>query len=155
MNIDDILEMMDEILDKAPTVPFSGKKVVVESETLRDLINGVRLNLPQEIKQAKLIVKDRQIIISDAQKEADGIVRKAEERSKSIVANDEIVKQAKQKAAEILTQAQSKAKEIRNATNDYIERTLSQTEDLLAAELTDVKRTRQAIRMNNKTPGNM
>lgn len=155
MNIDDILEMMDEILDKAPTVPFSGKKVVVESETLRDLINDVRLNLPQEIKQAKLIVKDRQIIISDAQKEADGIVRKAEERSKSIVANDEIVKQAKQKAAEILTQAQSKAKEIRNATNDYIERTLSQTEDLLAAELTDVKRTRQAIRMNNKTPGNM
>lgn len=152
MNIDDILEMMDDLLDKAPGVPFSGKKAIVESEQLRDLINDVRLNLPQEIKQAKMIVQDRQIIISDANKEAEAIVRRAEERAKAIVSNDEITKQAKQRATEILTQAQSKAKEVRTAANEYVDNILNQTETMLASGLTDLKKTRQAIRSTSKTP---
>lgn len=152
MNIDDILEMLDDLLDKAPTVPFSGKKVVVESDKIRDLLNEIRLNLPQEIKHAKLIVQDRQTIISDAKKEADEVVRRAEERAKSIVSNDEIVKQAKQRGTEILNQSQSKAKEIRSATNEYIDNILNQTEELLTTSLVDVKKTKQAIRMTSKNP---
>ncbi len=152
MNIDEILEMLDDLLDKAPAVPFSGKKVMVDSDKIRDLLNEIRLNLPQEIKHAKLIVQDRQQILSDANKEAEAIVRKAEERAKNIVSNDEITKQAKQKATEILTQAQSKAKEVRNATNEYIDNILNQTEELLTTSLVDLKKTRQAIRMACKNP---
>ena len=152
MNIDEVLEMIDDLLDKAPSVPFSGKKSVVDSDRIRDLLNEIRLSLPQEIKHAKLIVQDRQQIISDANKEAEGIVRRAEERAKSIVSNDEISKQAKLKATEMLTQSQSKAKEIRNATNEYIDNILNQTEELLTTSLVDLKKTRQAIRMTSKNP---
>lgn len=152
MNIDEVLELLDDILDKAPGVPFSGKKAVVDVDKVRDLLNEIRLSLPQEIKHAKLIVQDRQGIISDANKEAETLVRRAEERSKSIISNDEIVKQAKQRGVEILTQAQSKAKEIRNATNEYIDNILNQTEEMLTTELVDVKKTRQAIRMTSKNP---
>ncbi|HNX64390.1 MAG TPA: ATPase [Oscillospiraceae bacterium] len=152
MNIDDILEMLDDLLDKAPTVPFSGKKVVVESDKIRDMINEIRLNLPQEIKHAKLIVQDRQNIISDANKEAESIVRRSEERAKAIISNDEIVKQSKQRGTEILNQSQSKAKEIRSATNEYIDNILNQTEELLTTSLVDLKKTRQAIRMTSKNP---
>lgn len=152
MNIDEVLEMLDDLLDKAPGVPFSGKKAVVDADNIRDLLNEIRLSLPQEIKHAKLIVQDRQQIISDANKEAESIVRRAEERAKSIVSNDEITKQAKVKGTEILTQAQSKAKEIRTATNDYIDNILNQTEQLLTTNLIDLKKTRQAIRMTSKNP---
>lgn len=150
MNIDDILDAMDEQMDKSPSVPFSAKKAVVDIEQMRDLINEIRLSLPQEIKQAKMIVQDRQIIIEDARKEADGIVKRAEDRAKIIISNEEITKQAKLKATELLTQAQGKAKEIRGATNDYVDNVLNQTEELLSSSLTDLKKTRAAIRTAKK-----
>ena len=146
MIIDDILDMMDDLLDNASSVPFSVKKSIVDCDQMRDYINEIRLNLPQEIKQAKLIVRDRQTIIIDANKEAENIIRRAEERAKVIVSNDEITKAAKVKAVEIVNQAQSKAREIRNATNNYIDDVLVRTEECLQANLADVRKTRQAVK---------
>lgn len=152
MNIDEALEMIDDILDKAPNLPFSGHKAAVDTDQIRDLLNEIRLNMPQEVKQAKLIVQDRTQIIGDAKKEAESIVRHAEDRAKAIVSNDEIVKQAKLKAQEIMTQSQAKSKELRSATNEYIDNILNQTETLLTSSLVDLKKTRQAIRMSVKNP---
>lgn len=146
MIIDDILDMMDDLLDNAASVPFSVKKSIIDGDQMRDYINEIRLNLPQEIKQAKLIVRDRQSIMNDANKEADAIIRRAEDRAKVIVSNDEITKAAKTRAAEILTQAQGKAKEIKNAANKYIDDVLVRTEECLQGNLGDVRKTRQAIK---------
>ena len=150
MNIDDNLNYLDELLDRAATVPFSTKKVVVELEAVRDCINDIRVNLPQEIKQAQLIVKDRKSIMEQAKNEEERIIRQAEERAKQITSNNEITIQAKQRAVEIITQAQDKSKEIRNATNEYIENVLNQAEQVLASNLTDLRKTRQAVKQINK-----
>lgn len=146
MIIDDILDMMDELLDNAASVPFSVKKSIIDCDQMRDYINEIRLNLPQEIKQAKMIVRDRQSIITDANKEADTIIRRAEDRAKVIVSNDEITKAAKARSAEIIGQAQAKAKELRNAANKYIDDILVKTEESLQNNLSDVRRTRQAVK---------
>lgn len=82
MNIDDILDAMDEMLDRAWNLPLTGGRCVVDAEKVRDLIDDIRLNMPAEIKQAKQIVADRADIISVAKKEAEDIVRKAEELPK-------------------------------------------------------------------------
>ncbi len=150
MNIDDNLNYLDELLDRAATVPFSTKKVVVELEAVRDCINDIRVNLPQEIKQAQLIVKDRKSIMEQAKNEEERIIRQAEERAKQITSNNEITIQAKQRAVEIITQAQDKSKEIRNATNEYIENVLNQAEQVLASNLADLRKTRQAVKQINK-----
>ena len=144
--IDDILDMMDDMLDNASTVPFSVKKSIIDCDQMRDYINEIRLNLPQEIKQAKLIVRDRQSIINDANKEADSIVRRAEDRAKVIVSNDEITKAAKARAVEMINQAQAKSKEIKNAANKYIDDVLVQAEECLQANLADIRKTRQAVK---------
>lgn len=144
--IDDILDMMDDMLDNASTVPFSVKKSIIDCDQMRDYINEIRLNLPQEIKQAKLIVRDRQTIINDANKEADSIVRRAEDRAKVIVSNDEITKAAKARAVEMINQAQAKSKEIKNAANKYIDDVLVQAEECLQANLADIRKTRQAVK---------
>ncbi|MGN0654041.1 MAG: ATPase [Oscillospiraceae bacterium] len=151
MNIDDVLEMIDDTLDKGATVPFSGKKVVVDADKIRDLLNEIRLNLPSEIKQAKLIVMDRKTIISDANNEAEAIVRKAEERAKAIVSNDEIVKEARAKANEILNQTQDKCKQMKIEAREYVENILDQTEGLLSASIVSVKKTKQAVRTASKS----
>lgn len=146
MIIDDILDMMDDLLDSAASVPFSVKKSIIDCDQMRDYINEIRLNLPQEIKQAKLIVRDRQSIMTDANKEADAIIRRAEDRAKVIVSNDEITKQAKLKATDIINQAQSRARELKNASNKYIDDVLVKTEECLQSNLADIRRTRQAVK---------
>ena len=93
-NIDEILEQMDELLDKSATFPFASHKVLIDGERLRDLINDIRLNIPQEIKRAKLIDFDCERIIREAEQKAEQIVQRSEERAKALVANDAIVKEA-------------------------------------------------------------
>ncbi len=146
MVIDDILDMMDELLDNAASVPFSVKKSIIDADQMRDYINEMRLNLPGEIKEARLIVMDRQSILTTANKTADDIIRRAEERAKVIVSNDEITKAAKARAVDIINQAQAKAKELKNAANKYIDDILIRSEECLQANLADVRKTRQAVR---------
>ena len=78
MNIDEILDMLDELLDRAWNLPLSGGRCVIDAEKVREMVDDIRLNLPDEIKQAKAIVKDRSEILSSAKTEAEAIVRKAE-----------------------------------------------------------------------------
>lgn len=146
MMIDDILDMMDDMLEDASPVMFSGKNVSIDREKMRDCINDLRLKLPDEIRNAKNIVRDRKEIVSIANKEAEQIVRRAEERAKMLLANDEITKAAKRQAVEIINQANAQAKDIRNAANKYIDDVLHQTESLLQANLSEVKKKRQDIR---------
>lgn len=150
MSIDEILDAMDEVLDNAKQIPFTGGKSTVDVNEFRDYINQVRLNLPGEIKQAQALVNDRKIIINDARAEADSIIRKAEEKAKEMVSEEVITKQAQRRAHEILTLAQSKEKEIRNMTNDYVENMLSRVDELLSSNLTDVRKTRSALSKGGK-----
>ena len=144
-NIDEILEQMDELLDKSATFPFASHKVLIDGERLRDLINDIRLNIPQEVKRAKLIDFDCERIIREAEQKAEQIVQRSEERAKALVANDAIVKEAKQKAIEMLTQAQTRSKEIRGATNEYVDSLLNNAEKFFTNTLNDVNRTKQEI----------
>lgn len=150
MNIDEILEMMDDTLDKAMAVPFSGKKSLIDIDKMRDLIGEIRLSLPNEIKQAKKLVQDRKIIISEAKQEADGIIKKAEEKAQQLVSQQEITKQAQQRSSEIMTSAQQKSKELRTTTNDYVDNMLGRVEELLSQDLVDVKKARNALKGINK-----
>ena len=146
MNIEEILDMLDELLDKAWNLPLTGGRCVVDAEKVRDMIDDIRLNMPAEIKQAKAIASDRAEILSAAKTEAESIVRKAEERSRSLLAQEEIVRQAQAKANEILSQAQMKAREMRQAASEFSDNVLRQTEEVLMNSLSEVKSTRQAIR---------
>ena len=150
MNIDDILDAMDEMLDRAWNLPLTGGRCVVDAEKVRDLIDDIRLNMPAEIKQAKQIVADRTDIISVTKKEAEDIVRKAEEHAKALVEQEEITKQAQARATEILTQAQMKSREMRQASQEFAETMLKSTEETLSKALGDVRSTRQALKSSGR-----
>lgn len=146
MNIDEILDLMDETLDKATKVPLSGGKCLVDAEAFRNFISDIRVNMPSEVKQAKLIVADRKIILSEAKKESDEIVKKGEERAKFLVSDEEVVKQAQAKSTELITEAQNKSKELRAATNQYIDNVLDELEELIRKNATEIKNTRSVIK---------
>ena len=77
MEIFTLLETLEDILEKSKTLPFTDKSIV-EKEQFLDIIKEIRLKLPDELKQAKWIKEERERIISEAQKDADDIVKEAE-----------------------------------------------------------------------------
>lgn len=152
MTIDEILEMMDDLLDKSVSVPFSNKKSMVDVELMREYIDGIRYNLPTEIKKAKEMVYDRSQIITDAKSEAESIIKRAEERAKILVSGEEIVKLAKERANEIVTNAQTADREIRLAMGERMDEMLNNTESELAKNLSEIKKLRVAIKASAKKP---
>lgn len=142
--IEELLEQFDGVLDSGIKVP--GKRTIVDVEAIRAIIDDIRLNMPAEIKQARGIVADRADIITNARREADGIIRSAEERAKAMVAQEEITKLAQEKAAEILASAQTKSREMRRAAQDFVDELMHRADEGLTANLAEVRRTRAALK---------
>ncbi len=141
-----LIDELSEIVEGAFTLPLSGGKTVVNTERIKEIIDEMRTNLPQEVRQAKNIAADRSNIISKSKEEAEAIIQKAEERAKVMVAQHEIVKQAQQKANEIISDANTKAYEIKRAANSYIDSLMKKADDDLSADLANLKKTRQSLK---------
>ena len=114
MNIEEILDTLDELLDKSWGLPLSGGRCVVDAERVRELLDDIRLNMPTEIRQAKAIVADRAEIIAIAKREAETVIHRAEERAKSITnVTNEYADDALRRATEALQMAQDELNESR------------------------------------------
>ena len=157
MSIEEILDDMDELLDKASNFPFASHKSIIDGERLRELINDIRLNLPQEIKHAKMVAFDRDRIIKEAEAKAEQVVRQAEDRAKVIVSEETIVREAKNRAVEAVTKAKAECDALRaqaaadvsraraesdaikQATDTYIVNRFKDAEAYYSAALKDVQ----------------
>ena len=139
MSIDEILEEMDELLDKSTSVPFVSHKKIVDGERMRELINDIRLNMPHELKEAKKIEFDCQRILNEAKLNAESIIRKAEERAAQIVSREAIVTEAKKKALDMLTKAQTAAKNLQQNAAASVAKMLNDTENYYSRNLQSIK----------------
>lgn len=149
MNVDEILDEMEELVETGTKVPLSGKRMVDE-DRIRDLIDEIRGNLPDEIRQAKGIVNDRAQILDDAKREAEAIITKAENRARALVSEQEIVKESQRRAAEIMANAQTQNRELSNSVAAYCENMLRSTEEQLARSANEAKTTRINLRQAAK-----
>lgn len=152
MNIDELLELMDETLEEATSVPFTGGKRVVDIDKVRDLMDDIRLNMPGEIRQAKAIVQDRTDILAAAKNEADALIKRAEERARVIISQQEIVKAAEVEAKDIKANAQGLARETRIKMTDYCDNMLRKAEEQMLKSVTEVKTLRTTLRQAGKGP---
>ena len=150
MTIDEILEMMDDLLDKAVSDPFSNKKSMVDAEQLREYIDGIRYYLPQEIKRAKEMVADRSVIITDANSQAEQIIKKAEERAKVLVSEEEVYKQAKAAADELVAQSRAMDASIKKAMVEKLDSILAESEKSILNALSQIKSMREAVKAASK-----
>lgn len=125
-----LLDELEEILDNSRAVPFSNK-VSVDKEEIYDIIGEIRLKLPNELKQSKWVIEERNKILIDAQKEADEIVKNAEVRMSRMVDESEVTRQAYEQAALIIESAKKTSKEMRLGAMEYAEGILVSAESKL------------------------
>jgi vacuolar-type H+-ATPase subunit H len=139
MEILTVLETLEDLIERSSGVPFSGKCLVDREEVL-EIVKEMRLKLPDDIKQAKWVKEERQRILLQAQKEADNILKDAENKIASLVDEHEITKKAYEQANEIVGSAQKNAREIRLGAREYADSVLNKVEEILS-DATDVIRT--------------
>ena len=140
MSVFDVLDEMDDMLDNAKAFPLAAHKIVIDGDRLRELVNDVRLNLPKEMKRARDIDYDCDRVMKEAESKAENIIHNAEERAKSLVAENAIVDEAKRRAHEILTMTKNKCEETKDATAAYVLQSLTATEAKLNTLLSDLRK---------------
>jgi vacuolar-type H+-ATPase subunit H len=145
MEILSILDTLEDLIEKSTGLPLTGK-CLVDREEVFEIISELRLKLPEEIKQAVWINDERQKILQEAKKEANGIVKDAENRIPTLVDEHEITQKAYEKAEDIVAAAQKNAKEIKNGTNDYADGILNKLEEILKDTLNVIERNRQELK---------
>ena len=127
MEIFTLLETLEDIIENGKAVPFTDK-VIVRKEEILELIKNMRLNLPDELKQAKWIREERERIIAEAQKDAEDIVKEAENRIISMIDEHEITRKAYDKKNEIIAEANDMYREYSKDAINYADGILSNLE---------------------------
>jgi vacuolar-type H+-ATPase subunit H len=145
MEILAILETLEDVIEKSVSVPFSGK-CMVDKEEILEIVKEMRLKLPDDIKQAKWVKEERQRILLEAQKEANNIVKDAENKIASLVDEHEITKKAYDQSNEIVSNAQKNAREIRLGTKEYADSVLKRVEEILEDTLEVIKVNREELK---------
>lgn len=145
MEIFTLLENLEELVENSSKVPFSSK-VMVDKEELGDILEEIRLKLPDELKQAKRIKDERLNILNDAQKEADELLKEAENKIIQMVDEHVITKQAIMQKEEIVENANKISKEISCGTRDYADAILEKVEDVLRETMQVVHNNRKELK---------
>ncbi|NLM73241.1 MAG: ATP synthase F0 subunit B [Clostridiaceae bacterium] len=146
MELLELLEQIEDIVESGVSVPFSGGKCIVDREVLLDLIQEIRLKLPEDLKMAKRITEEKQRYLAEAQEEAQSIINNAESRIAALVDENEITKKAYEQAEIIIANAKKNAREIRLGTREYADSILNKVEEILEDTLDVIKVNRQELK---------
>lgn len=142
--IEDLIDSLEDLIHSAMRVPF-GKKSMIDVDKVAEIVADIRIALPTEIKQAQNVVQDKNNIISDAKREAEMIIRKAEQRREELIDQSDIMKEARRRSTEIISQAQNRSSDLRISTNDFADKMLARIENLLAGDINNIKVLRSSI----------
>ena len=141
-NIEDIISALYDMVQDARALPLGADKCIVERDKVLDMLDEVIAHLPVELKQARTIVESRNELIGQARREAEALIRQAQEKADKLVEEEAIYQEAKRQCQEMVLQTQNRMAELRKVSNDYMDDALRRTEEAIALSLGDVKDTR-------------
>ena len=142
-----LLTELEDIIDKGVAVPFSGR-CLLDKEELLEIIQEIRLKLPTDLEQAKWIKAERQNIISDARKEADEIIKAANDKLVAMVDENEITKKATQAASEIMDSANAEANAAKESSYQYADYLLENVENVVVKTIRDLEQCISIVKEN-------
>ena len=145
-NTEDIIGALYDLVQDARSMPLAADKCILERDRVLDMLDEIIAQLPGEIKQSRTIVESRNELISQARREADVIIREAQEKAEQMLTKEAIYAEAKKRSEELVGQTQDKITQLRKAGNAYMDESLRQTEEAIAKALEEVRDTRMKFR---------
>jgi len=151
MEIMDLLEEFETIIEGSGRIPMTGK-VVIHEEVLYSYLDKFRAYLPQSIRDAEYVIREKDRIISDAMREGEGLIESARVKCQRIAGESEIVKQAISQGEILITNARQDAKHLINGAYSYSEEVMASLQAELEEHLKKIRSGREAIRASLPPP---
>ena len=141
-NTEDIIGALYDLVQDARSMPLAADKCILERDRVLDMLDEIIAQLPSELKQSRTLVESRNELITQARREAEGIIRQAQEQAKELVTKEAIYIEAKTRAEELVGQTQARIDALKKASNEYMDDALRRTEEVIAQSLNNVRETR-------------
>ena len=154
MDILHLVDRLEELFNESRTFPFT-HSVVVDEDRMLDIIDQMRVSIPEEIKKAQQLLAQKDRILAQAQEEANRTLVLAREKSDKIVDNNEIAIAAQKRADQIIQQARLESEETKREADDYVLNTLSNMEMEMERTLNQVRNGIRALRQDVDIPASI
>lgn len=150
MDILHLVDRLEELFNESRSVPFT-HSVMVDEERILDIIDQMRVSIPEEIKKAQQLLAQRDRILAQAKEEADRTIAIAQEKSRQMVERDSIVEAARGRANEIIDSVRADNERTKREADEYVLQSLSALEaelERLLAQVQNGVRTLQSAKQN-------
>lgn len=154
MDILQLIDRLEELFNEGKAIPFT-HNVAVDEDRMLDIIDQMRIAIPEEVKKAQQLLSQRDRVMAQAQEEANRTLQLARDKADSIISKDNIVLEAQRRAEQIVAQARADADATRRDADDYVIETLQRLQSELERYLTQVHngiRTLEEERMRRAVP---
>ena len=141
-HIEDIISALYTLVEDARALPLGADKCILERDKVLDMLDEIIAQMPAELKQSRAIVESRNELIGQARREAETIVRDAQQKASELVSEQAIYLEAKRQCQEMVEATQVRIEQLKQASNAYMDNALRNTEEAIAQSLADVRETR-------------
>lgn len=150
MELYNALNELEEIIENSIKVPMT-RRVLVDEDRLLDMLDRIRTTLPEEIRQAKWIIQEREKVLTETKKEAGRIMEDVQKQMERRVDESEISRLAKIKAEETIERAENIAREIRQGAREYADELLNELEKKIEGIISEIRDGRAELKGLKKT----
>ena len=145
MEIMALIDRLEEMIQQATRVPLTGK-VLLDPDELLGLVDELRDVVPQEIREANRVARDREAILAEAREQAEEILREAKTLAAQLTSEAAVTKEAQTQADELIDQAKRVAREIRQNALEWADELFARTQPELERIAADTQRAVAAVR---------
>ena len=151
MEILNVIDKLEAAIEQSKTIPLLNR-ALIDREDVLATIEELRINLPDDMKQARIIKDERKRIIAEAQAEADEIIKDAEAKTQKMVDEHEITKKAYEQANQIIAAAQKNSRELRMGARQYVDSLFADTDAKLTKAQSIIRKARADVRQEASKP---
>jgi cell division septum initiation protein DivIVA len=145
VDLEAYLAQMEQLLAEARPVPLSAS-VMVNRRDFDDLLTALRNHIPDELRQSRWVLKERDELLAQAAREADQVLSDAQLERDRIVSQTEVVRASQREAERIVSEARDEARRLRLDAEDYVDGKLANFEIVLGKTLRAVEKGRERLR---------
>jgi F0F1-type ATP synthase membrane subunit b/b' len=138
MDILQLIDRLEELFNESKAIPLT-HNVMVDEDRMLEIIDQMRIVIPDEVKKAQQVIAQRDRVMAQAQEEADRTIALARERADQMAMKDNIVQEAQRRAEQILAQARADAEATRRDADDYVVETLMTLQNELEKTINQVR----------------
>jgi hypothetical protein len=151
MDILHLVDRLEELFNESRSIPFT-HSIVVDEDRMLDIIDQMRVSIPEEIKKSQQLLAQRDRILAQAQEEANRTIVLAKEKGEQLITHDVIAQAAQARGEQVIEQARLEGEKMRRDSDEYVLNTLSQLELELERYLGQVTNGIRTLQVDKRSP---